>query len=117
MEIYGILFQIAVVIFIAYFIFWILSVMLPKRGLEQIFIFFSYPMILIVIVASIMALLDENLKLIIKFTFMGIAVVWLIAGLTLEYEPKNKKQLFLRLVLQFFSLIGAWILIENFYLF
>ena len=114
--IYGILFQLAVVFFTAYFIIWALSLFLPKRGLQPIFIMLSYPVILLGVISTILAMFDENLKLVTKFLFMAIAIVWLITGRVMEYTAGSKSQRITRTILQLLSLAGAWIIVDTFFL-
>ena len=114
--IYGILFEIAVMCYLTYFVFWLLDITLPKYGFSAISLSFSYPTILLVISAAIMMMLDESMELGIKLIYVGIALLWVIAGRTTAYPHKTGKQLFFRFVLQAICFFGAWLIIERFYL-
>ena len=114
MAAYELLFQIAVILFLTSFVFWLVSIFFPKKGLEGIYMVFSYPAMLTAIIAAIMVMFVEELNLLYKFLLGGIALVWTITGM--QYPPETKAQRIINSILQFISLIGAWIFIERFFL-
>lgn len=117
MAFYEYMFQAAVILFLAYFVFWLISIFIPGKGLDSIAVAFTYPTIITVLLGAIMALLREEISLPSKFMLMGIAIVWTITGLMLEYEPQTRGQKVFRFIIQFVSLVGAYILIQRYFLF
>jgi hypothetical protein len=115
MVIYGWMFLAAVMMFFTYFVFWLLSVFFPKKGLESISVAFSYPAILLGIIAGISALLDESLGLNIKLILAGTASLWAISGIVTAYPYEKGGQLFWRLVIQLICMGGAWFVVSLFF--
>ena len=116
MALYEILFQIAVLLFIPSFIFWLLSDFFHGKGLGTISAAFTYPTIIIVITAAILAMLVEELSLNIKLMLTAVAIVWLTTYKILDSPSETRWHKFAIYVFQLISLFGAWLIVDLFYL-
>jgi len=113
MALYEILFQIAVLLFIPSFAFWLLSELFSGKGLETIYTTFIYPTIILVISATILAMIVEELSLNIKLMFAGIALVWFVTYRMIEFPSKSIWHKLMIYVFQLMSIFGAWLILEQ----
>lgn len=116
MALYEILFQIAVLLFIPSFAFWLLSEIFSDKGLDTIYTAFIYPTIILVISATILAMLIEELNLNIKLMFAGIALVWFVTYRMIEFPSKSRWHKAMIYVFQLMSIFGAWLIVEQCFL-
>ena len=116
MALYEMLFQIAVLIFIPSFAFWLLSELFPGKGLETIYAAFTYPTIILVISAVILAMFVEELSLNIKLMFAAIALVWFVTYRIMESLSKSRWHKVMSYVFHLMSLFGAWLIVEQCFL-
>ncbi|MEA3515295.1 MAG: hypothetical protein U9R34_07480 [Nanoarchaeota archaeon] len=113
MVLYEILFQIAVLLFIPSFVFWLLSELFSGKGLETIYMVFIYPTIILVISATILAMIIEELSLNIKLMFAGIALVWFVTYRMIEFPSKSRWHKVMTYMFQIMSIFGAWLILEQ----
>ena len=116
MALYEILFQVAVLLFIPSFAFWLLSDFFHGKGLEMISAAFTYPTIIIVISAAILAMLVEELSLNVKLMLAAIAIVWFVTYRILYFPSESRWHKLAIYVFQLISLFGAWLIVDMFYL-
>ena len=116
METFETLFQISVFLFLTCAVFWLVATITKKEGIRSIYITFTYPTTLVVILGAIIAMLKENLSLNFKLILGGIALIWGITFRVTEGPAESRKGMLIQYLLIFISLVGAWILADKFLL-